>query len=406
MNIMLVNTFYYPNMIGGTEHSIKLLAEGLVRNGNNVAIYTIDSKGNGIEKENINGVCVYRSTGGKFNLKARQENTRNYYIKIKNILVEMNNRSIRAEFNNVIKEFRPDIIHTNNLYGISAIVWEIANKNNIPIVHTIRDYWILNPIENEKNNYNLIEKLRIKIQHKIYGRKSKLVNYVTSPSKFTLNRLIDEKYFMMTKRKVVYNAINLDIKETKKYIATRRKKKNSEINFIFVGALTKNKGIDMLLKAFCKIKDENIKLNIFGRGNLEWLVKEYIQKDKRINYYGQVDSIKLKEEWLHNDVAIVPSIWEEPFGRVVIEANQFGLPVIGSNKGGILEILENIKTGEIYSFDNEEELKNKILKFSNLEVVKDYYDNIEKNIDQYSINIQVSEFLTIYKSSLRNNKND
>lgn len=44
MRVLIVNTFYYPNMQGGAEQSVKLLAENLLRHGNTVAIYCADAK--------------------------------------------------------------------------------------------------------------------------------------------------------------------------------------------------------------------------------------------------------------------------------------------------------------------------------------------------------------------------
>lgn len=60
MKILIVNTWYYPNLMGGAEHSVKLLAEGLVKSGNEVAIFCIDNRESGIKKQIINGVTVYR----------------------------------------------------------------------------------------------------------------------------------------------------------------------------------------------------------------------------------------------------------------------------------------------------------------------------------------------------------
>ncbi|MEI2463274.1 glycosyltransferase, partial [Niallia taxi] len=57
MNILLVNTFYYPTIVGGAEISVQKLAEGLVKNGHKVSVLCTDRTNN---YEVINGVNVYR----------------------------------------------------------------------------------------------------------------------------------------------------------------------------------------------------------------------------------------------------------------------------------------------------------------------------------------------------------
>ena len=58
MRILFVNTFYYPNMEGGAEQSVKLLAEGLAKAGHIVAVYCADSRDGRITEENIHGIKV------------------------------------------------------------------------------------------------------------------------------------------------------------------------------------------------------------------------------------------------------------------------------------------------------------------------------------------------------------
>ena len=58
MKILIVSSYYYPNMLGGTEHSIKLLAEGLKDRGHEVFVISSDKRDNKFEE--INGVKVYR----------------------------------------------------------------------------------------------------------------------------------------------------------------------------------------------------------------------------------------------------------------------------------------------------------------------------------------------------------
>lgn len=380
MKILLFNTFYYPNMVGGTENSVKILSEKLYEKGNEVAVCTIDGK----EKntiEIINGIKVYRFKKKKI-----------ASLKILKKLLDINNVFFTKQLRNVLEDFKPDIIHTNNLYGLSNIVWKIAKeKYNIPIIHTIRDYWMLYPILSK-------EKLSKVLFQPFMKDRTKYVDIVTAPSNYTLNKFVEDGYFKKAIKKCVHNAININMSETKSIIEKRMKSDKKEIKFMYVGMLNENKGIKNLLEAFSKIEDKNISLHIYGQGEFEGLVKQREREDCRIKYYGQLSTEDLKKEWIKNDVLIVPSIWEEPFGRVVIEGNQYGLPVIGTNRAGILETINNIQTGISYKYDNIEELINAIRYFENRENIKKYYKSIENGIEKYSVENQVKEFNKLYNT--------
>lgn len=391
MKILIVNTYYYPNMIGGTENSVKILAENLQRKGNEVAIYSADSDSNMLEVDTLNKVKIYRGNVGNYDLIAKMNKSENRITKVRNKLIELNNRSAREEIEKVLEDFKPDIIHTNNLFGISNIIWKIAKEEyNIPVIHTLRDYWMLYPIVSK-------EKLSKILFQPFMKKRTKYVDIVTAPSNCTLNKFIQAGYFKNSIKQCVYNAINIDIEETKAIIEKRKIINEEKIRFMYVGMLTENKGIRNLLEAFSKIKDDNISLHIYGQGKLDNLVIQKEEQDYRIKYYGQVTTEELKEEWKKNDVLIVPSIWEEPFGRVVIEANQYGLPVIGANRAGILETINNINTGITYQYNDIEELVKAIKYFENRENIKKYYKSIENNIEKYSVVNQIKEFTKLYE---------
>ena len=396
MNILLVNTFYFPNIQGGAEVSIKLLAEGLKSEGHNVAIFCIDGKNKGIVKENIEGIEIYRSDSGKFEFYDEKD-TRKTYKKIINRLIGINNRYVGKNLKKVLEEFRPDIVHINNIIGISSIIWKVIKKKNIKMVQTARDYWIVYPVEKEKSK-DLLRKMQIFLHHKVYKRRSYLVDCITAPSKIALDRILETGYFKNCKKEYVYNPIDINFDNTKKIIEKKMKNNSKNIKFIYVGRYSKEKGIENLLNAFHKVKNKNITLEFCGQGTENEIINKFIEDDSRIKNCGMLNKENLEKEYIDSDVIIVPSIWEEPFGRVVIEANQYGLPVIGSNRGGIKETLDLIHTGETFQYDDINDLKSKIDFFSNRENIKKYYKSILDNINQYSIENHIKRYLKIYST--------
>ena len=118
-------------------------------------------------------------------------------------------------------------------------------------------------------------------------------------------------------------------------------------NIIYVGRIAKVKGVKELLLALKNIKD-NDKWHLLIVGG-KWFSSNYkdkyyrelssISKDfkEKISFLGYVKHEDIKTLYAISSVAVVPSIWEEPAGRVVLEAEAMKIPVVAANSGGIPE---------------------------------------------------------------------
>ncbi|NMF04831.1 glycosyltransferase family 4 protein [Clostridium beijerinckii] len=387
MNILIVNAFYYPNMQGGTEQSVKLLAEGLKKKGHEVVVLTGDNS----EINEENGVKIIR-----FNLKTSKDSL---LKKVSRKILEFNNIVISNKLNSIIDEIKPDIIHTNNLFYISTIIWKIAKEKDIKVVHTLRDYWGVCPkttLLNSSGNICVKGKAICNIHRYNYKLNTKYVDIVTSPSKFTLDLHKKNNMFENARKIVIPNAIDFDISNREKLLHERLERNDNNITFLFIGTLDTHKGVEFLIESFKQVKLDNIRLNICGDGPLKKYVKESTKIDKRINYLGKVLKDKKEEVLVSSDVMVVPSIWYEPFGRVVIEGYKYALPVIACKIGGIEELLnEEISIG--INVNDENDLGNAILKLSDRVTVKKYMNNTGKYLAQYDINKQIDSFINIYK---------
>jgi glycosyltransferase involved in cell wall biosynthesis len=124
---------------------------------------------------------------------------------------------------------------------------------------------------------------------------------------------------------------------------------NSPIKLLFVGRFSIEKGADILIKA-CKIlADYNIsfELNMIGSGpseyNLQKLVKE-MGLERQVKFLGKIERKILGKCYSQADLLCIPSI-SEPLPSVAIEGLMSGVPVLGSNVGGIPFIVQEGKNG-------------------------------------------------------------
>ena len=114
----------------------------------------------------------------------------------------------------------------------------------------------------------------------------------------------------------------------------------NEFIVLFVGRLVKEKGIWVLINS-AKNWSKQIKLVIAGSGPESVMIKKMAAQHANILYLGRIEQEQLPTYYSGADLVIVPSTHEEGFGRVIIEALACGTPVIGANRGSIVEAMDS-----------------------------------------------------------------
>lgn len=387
MKVLIINSLYYPNIIGGAEKSTQIIAENLHKSGIEPIVVTISDR----EKvDYVNGVKVYYVY--HYNVYwSYYSKTRKAILKIFWHLKSLYNFPILKKIDEILKKEKPDIVNTNNLSEFSVGIWKVIKKNKIPVVHTLRDFSLVCPratLFRRKDicrRKNLICMLILSFKRLF----SKYVDAVTGNSNFVLNKHIKAGFFKNSKKYVVYNSL-----ESKKI---RFKIKNSKsLNFGYIGHLSYHKGVEFLLKVF---KDNNLAdLYIFGRGitiDYENYLKDRY-KSKNIKFCGFK---KAEEAFNMIDVLIVPSLWYDVLPRVIYESYSFGVPVIGSNRGGIPEVIDIGKTGFVFQPESEEELLDRIKIFKeNPGMVTMMAPNCLKKAENFLPEKVLSKYVNIYKN--------
>ena len=126
-----------------------------------------------------------------------------------------------------------------------------------------------------------------------------------------------------------------------------REQNNHEKKILFVGRLFKEKGVDLLIKAFSKVKS-HARLQIVGdgweKGRLVILAQD-LEISHRVDFLGFKSGQELASFYAQCDLFVMPSIWPEPFGMVGLEAGLFRKPVIAFNVGGVSDWLKDDVNG-------------------------------------------------------------
>ena len=221
---------------------------------------------------------------------------------------------------------------------------------------------------------------------------------------------IKNKKFLTLKNIIDYEKFEKNITETEKNILKKKYHIDSnEKVIIFVGRLTEEKGIKQLLMAINDVTYKNFKLLIVGSYFFNTKVKSDFEKEldelgnknkERIIFTGYINYNQIYQLYKISDFAVLPSMWDEPAGLTIQEAEACGLPAITTNSGGIPEyvingssiiikkdenIVENLKI-EIENLLNDEkklkEMSNKSLEIiDDLDICK-YYNNLIKIVEE------------------------
>jgi len=110
---------------------------------------------------------------------------------------------------------------------------------------------------------------------------------------------------------------------------------------LFVGRFIEKKGVRVLLDVTSKVDSDDTVFVFIGDGPLVDEIKRKALETKNIAFVESASQNSLVEYYNAADVLIVPSLYEEPLGRVILEALSCGTPVIASNVGGIPEIINS-----------------------------------------------------------------
>ena len=394
MKILIFSTLYYPYQIGGAEISTQLLAEELVKKQYTVHILT---HGEEDEIEYVNGVKVIRKN---FGIGSKEIFNRVYGKEQSSIIekiigkkkdIKKDKKMLQFYQSLFTKENYDIIIGSGNCANLGKYnFWKVANENNIPIVHIIRDPNLLFFKDARKNKFKILDIL----YRRMVKKGTKYIDYVVGITQYMIN--IHEKMgYKFKKVDIIPNAI-----EVNKLLNNIEYNQKENI-ILYVGAVSKNKGIQTLIEAFKKLDNNNYKLNIIGQK-----IDIEIEENERIIYFTKKNISEIYEFMSKSKILVLPSEWEEAFGRVIIEAVFNGTLAIGSNKGGIPEVFGKNNKEYIFNAGDINELTNKLNFF--LQLSEDEYkqrlNKLKQDFQQYT-SLQHIEKWDNYLKSIINNKN-
>ena len=385
--IAIYNLNTYPEMSGGSERSCIELAKALSVKNKDVTVVSLNAFREGFNKFNFDGVEIYKLP--LLNLYwPTTKKKRSFFVKALWNVIDIANIPMALLLCFWLKKRKFDVVHTNNIKGVSPWIFPMLKLFGFKIVHTTRDYYLLDSgawYRDLSSEHNTLL-LKLKRINKYWC--SNFVDYAVFNSKYMRDYHAECGFFKYSQKKVIYNGFN-----SATYTNNEKEKKPIR-NFGYIGRLSKEKGIDGLFDGFIKFKNNEYKLIIAGASYEDFLslYPEYEKTLKErydIDFIGVVDNIEFYKKV---DCVIVPSKYNEPFGRVAMEAIFMGKAVIVSDKGGLPEqILPGVR-GAICKDDDYYNAMKKII-----EEDEQLLSHSTPNLKQFTMEFCAEEYFSIYR---------
>jgi glycosyltransferase involved in cell wall biosynthesis len=125
---------------------------------------------------------------------------------------------------------------------------------------------------------------------------------------------------------------------------------------LYIGRLSEEKGIKELIREWQKI---DYPLKVIGGGPIALRLKE-MNRNSFVSFLGNIARSQVINEIEECAFVVVPSIWQEPFGLVNIEALSMGKPLLASRKGGMIDIIKHGENGYFIDINKGGDLQEKI----------------------------------------------
>lgn len=327
MRVLIVNTLYPPAQIGGAERSVAQLAEGLARRGAEVSVLTLHA-GKEVTEERISGVAVHRLPLNNRYWPYDGERRSTIRRAVWHAL-EAANPLMDGAVDQAVEQARPDLIHLHLTTGFSLSVYRAAARRDLPLVQTLRDWSMMCARASMFRRGRRCERRCGSCVVLTAGKRmrSQGVQHVIGLSGPVLETHRAAGYFRRTPGSVIGNAASAGPVAPRPSLAEAL-----TMSFGFMGRVETEKGIEVLLEAITRLTGD-WRLRIAGRGEAAYVARlQRAYADPRIDWLRHVEAVDF---WPTVDVLVAPSVWAEPFGRVVVEAVQQGRGVIASRIGGL-----------------------------------------------------------------------
>ncbi|MEJ2212281.1 MAG: glycosyltransferase family 4 protein [Anaerolineae bacterium] len=357
MHILLVTNYFPPHYTGGAEVVVYNECHGLREQGVDASVLMINArmKEQQDRHREYKGVPIHEITFRPYRLKS-------------GLLQAFDPRIYRAMLAE-LRRVQPDLVHVHNVSGSTLALFPACRRLGLPVVLTLHDHWLLCPnnmlyrrdgslCDVSTSSRTCDQCFRrydfwanVPGRRRLFARLVAGVDLFVSPSQKLVDLHVAAGYDR-SRFRVVPNGIKPALFQLPADPAVRAvtREAGRRRSLLFAGAIAENKGILTLVEAAPLLARyvPGIRLVVAGGGD-PGLVEALRGVDPDVvELLGQVPFQEMRALYATADLTVVPSLWYENSPMCIYESMLAGTPVLGSEVGGIPELIEPGKTG--YTF--------------------------------------------------------
>ncbi len=290
--------------------------------------------------------------------------------------LDYSNASYRS-FSKVLDEIKPEVVHFHNtFYMLTPAVYQACLDHRMPVVQSLHNFRLMcsnalffrnNQVCEDCVSLSLWEGIR----HRCYRNSFLLTAFVAKMLHRTrckriwqqqIHRYITATEF--TRQKYIQFGIPAEKIAVKPHFVFHDPGvdlEDSRGDFVlYAGRLSAEKGINVAIEAWEEMK--SIPLKIIGDGPLSHSLRNHVQARDlpNIEFLGYVSPEEFARQMRQARCLIVPSLCYENFPRIVVEAFSYGVPIIASRLGSLMELIEEGKTGWLFNAGDSNDLARKV----------------------------------------------
>ena len=371
MRILFLTNFYPPHGLGGEEQSCRQVVEGLKRRGHATKILTSmhGTNNSPVEPDGIDRSLYLEMAlapwqhGLTFFTKRRAREQHNL-----------------ERFERVIAAFDPEIIFIWGMWNLPRSLAALAEARYPDrVVYRFASYWPTLPSQHEfywrargrrwysRPAKKILGQLALAMLTREHSYPPLAFKHSICVSVATRDRLV-ESGIPIPDARIIYTG--LDVARYSNGEADPPVRENSRLNLLYAGRLSPDKGIDTAIEAMAKLVFEHgrrdVRLGVAGSGLADYEddLRSLVEGAGLMEYatfLGWVPSEEMPGLFRKFDVLVVPSIWPEPFARVLLEGMLAGMVVVATSAGGTPEIVADGQNGLLFTPGDPDDLARKIM---------------------------------------------
>ncbi len=402
--ILFCCNIYPPHFVGGAELIAHFQAKSLQAKGNSVLVFAGESKPRGtrytLHREAYDGLRVVRIQLGADDYRSDR--------------INFFHREVEDQFQIVLDEFQPEVVHFHNIIGLSVGMLYLAKRSGATTIQTLHDKWgicfkttTLDGKGKVCGDYSKCSdcmafiddgghvRLPIRFRQDYIKLQFSYLDRIISPSHYLADSYA-QAGFPKEKMLVLWNGVDVE-----RFAKVRRQSKTDEIRFTYIGHFGNHKGVEVLLRALPLLdKNKKVRLNLVGEGEAKGHYIELLNQNHcadLVNFWGKVENRSIEKVYQDTDVLVLPSVGPENQPVSITEAMACNLPVITSRLGGATELVDDGVTGFLFESGNEGALAAKMNEFiRDPDLIKVMGQRGYEKIKNTTLSNQVEELERIY----------